>query len=983
MNQTLKTNRPIKTKPFVLFAALVAGLVFVQTLHADNPPAYIFQWGSPGSGNGQFSHPQGIAIDSSNNVYVADTANDRIQKFDNNGNYLTQWGTNGSGNGQFDFPEPIAIDSSNDVYVADTSNDRIEKFDSNGNYLTQWGSSGSGNGQFSYPQGIAIDSSNNVYVTDFYNDRIEKFDSNGNYLTQWGSQGLGNGQFSYPQGIAIDSSNNVYVADLYNDRIEKFDSNGNYLTQWGSQGLGNGQFEGPGCVTIDSSNNIYAVDNYDSYLGNDCRIEKFDSNGNYLTQWGNFGSGNGQFDFPYGIAIDSNNNVYVADTSNYRVQVFANNTSQLRPYITSQPTTQSVPVGATVSLNVAVLGGSPLSFQWTSNSIALPNATNSTYTITNVQVADAATYAVQVTNNLGSASSSNAVLTVLPVVVATLPASSVSSTGAVLNGSVTVGPDESIAWFDWGTDTNYGNIADATLIDGGTGSNYLTVALTGLPGNFYHYRLVAANDYGIVYGNDEAFVVGSAPTVTTLTAVNSSIDSTFGSTLNATVNPNGWDTTVYFRWGINVLTNITPAIDIGAGVTAVNVSSFITGLAPGAQYHCYITASNHIGTRTGITVAFTPPFNPALSAQWQSVACSADGTRLVAGATEGPSGTYISTDRGVTWVEAITSKAEGVAASADGTELLAVVAGTGAIHVSTNSGAVWTTVTNAPHANWNAIASSADGAKLAAVAEDVAGVYASTDSGVNWTLQTNGLLPMLGYDYIASSADGSKLVAAAGGSTNGPIFTSTNSGVNWAEATNAPLARWYSVASSADGNVLMACAYFGGNVYLSTDGGVTWVKTSLPTNNWNSVAESADGTRMVALANSGLSNFGTGRGGIYTSADSGASWVSNNVPSGAWTCAAMSADGNEIIASIGAPSSIGGICVLQTTPRPVLNLTHASGEFILSWIIPSMNFGLQQGLDLSSWSAVTNFPVLNLTNLQDQVILPPATGSSFFRLKQQ
>lgn len=226
-----------------------------------------------------------------------------------------------------------------------------------------------------------------------------------------------------------------------------------------------------------------------------------------------------------------------------------------------------------------------------------------------------------------------------------------------------------------------------------------------------------------------------------------------------------------------------------------------------------------------------------------------------------------------------------------------------------------------------------------------------------------------------------KLVAAAGGTTNGPIFTSTNFGVNWTQATNAPLARWYSVASSADGIKLMACAYNFGSVYLSTDAGVTWTKTGLPTNNWNSVAESADGTKMVALANSGSSVFGTGGGGIFTSTNSGATWVFNNVPSGAWTCAAMSADGNELIATIGSPSTTGGIYVSQTTPAPVLNLSVPENNTVISWITPSLNFALQQSSNLTSWTAVTNLPVLNLTNLQNQVVLPPPAGNSFFRLK--
>src|SRR5664280_2145175 len=120
--------------------------------------------------------------------------------------YVTQWGSLGTGNGQFSGPIGVATDSSGNVYVTDGGNNRIEKFNSSGTYLTQWGSAGTGNGQFSDPFDVAIDSSGNVYVTDSQNNRIEKFDSSGTYLTQWGSAGTGNGQFNGPTGVAVGSS---------------------------------------------------------------------------------------------------------------------------------------------------------------------------------------------------------------------------------------------------------------------------------------------------------------------------------------------------------------------------------------------------------------------------------------------------------------------------------------------------------------------------------------------------------------------------------------------------------------------------------------------------------------------------------------------------------------------------------------------------------------------------------------------------------
>jgi DNA-binding beta-propeller fold protein YncE len=552
-------------------------------------PTYLFEIDSsavPG-GFGPVG-PVSVALDSDNNVYASDYDNGRIVKFSGDGTFLTQWGNNGSAAGQLVFPEGIAVDSSNNVYVTDIYFNRVEKFTSSGNYLTQWGSYG--NGQFDNPEGIAVDSSNNVYVADYFNDRVEKFDSSGNYLTQWGSYGSGNGQFENPQGIAVDSSNNVYVADTGNNRIEKFTSSGNYLTQWGSSGSGNGQFNDPDGIAVDSSNSVYVAD-----YGNN-RVEKFDSSGIYLTRWGSSGSGHGQFDYPEGIAVDSGGNVlYVADRGNSRIEVFVINTNIVPPYITFQPANQIVPADVDVTFSVGVVGTAPFAYQWSSNNVAVPGATNATFTLSNVSLSASATYAVLVTNNFGGDLSRNAVLAVLPALVMTKPASGLSATGAVLNGSVTIGLDETLVWFEWGADTNYGNITGATIVPGNNGSNNISAPLNGIPGNVYHYRIDAANDFGIVYGQDQLFTVGFAPAATTLLAINGAS----GSTLNAIVNPEGCNTTVYFLWGTPPFTHTTPGIEIGAGATSLNVSNFIPGLAVSPQYQYQVVAWNALGAAYG------------------------------------------------------------------------------------------------------------------------------------------------------------------------------------------------------------------------------------------------------------------------------------------------------------------------------------------------------------------------------------------------
>ena len=115
---------------------------------------FIKAWESNGTGNGQFNNPSGISVDSSNDsVYVADSFNNRIQKFDSNGNFITEWGNNGTENGQFNFPFSISLDSSSGyMYVSDGFNNRIQKFDSNGNFITKWGNNGTGDGEFKTPR---------------------------------------------------------------------------------------------------------------------------------------------------------------------------------------------------------------------------------------------------------------------------------------------------------------------------------------------------------------------------------------------------------------------------------------------------------------------------------------------------------------------------------------------------------------------------------------------------------------------------------------------------------------------------------------------------------------------------------------------------------------------------------------------------------------------------------------------------------------
>ena len=184
--------------------------------------SFVLKWGSQGKNDGEFHSPFGVALNSHGDIYVADSSNNRVQKFNSDGTYLSQFGSTGSGDGEFQKPFGIAIDTSGNVYVTDMGNNRIQKFNSDGTYISQFGSTGSGDGEFQVPVGIAIDTSGNVYVTDVENNRIQKFNSDGTYLSQFGSQGSGDGEFQMPFGIALNTSGDIYVADSSNNRIQKF-----------------------------------------------------------------------------------------------------------------------------------------------------------------------------------------------------------------------------------------------------------------------------------------------------------------------------------------------------------------------------------------------------------------------------------------------------------------------------------------------------------------------------------------------------------------------------------------------------------------------------------------------------------------------------------------------------------------------------------------------------------------------------------------
>ncbi|MDD5731577.1 MAG: hypothetical protein PHU42_01680 [Patescibacteria group bacterium] len=237
--------------------------------------------------------------------------------------FVSKWGTTGSGNGQYNNPRGLAVDNSGNVYVVDQNNNRVDVTDANGAHIAYIGPAILGTTNLSVPEAVCVSKVDGTIA--IVEEGVILLDSSHVFLRRFGGIGMGDGQFNEPKGCAFDLLNNIYVVDdtstvgnTVNHRIEKFDINGNFLLKWGSKGTGDGQFNKPWGITVDSQNNIYVSESG----GN--RIQKFTSDGAFVAKWGCSGSGNGCFSLPSYMGSDSSNHIYVMDFGNNRVQVFTN-----------------------------------------------------------------------------------------------------------------------------------------------------------------------------------------------------------------------------------------------------------------------------------------------------------------------------------------------------------------------------------------------------------------------------------------------------------------------------------------------------------------------------------------------------------------------------------------------------------------------------------------------------------------------------------
>jgi sugar lactone lactonase YvrE len=390
--------------------------------------------GSPGTTDGtggaaRFNHPSDLVADSAGNIFVTDTANQTIRKITPTGAVSTLAGlagslgsTDGTGSAaRFHSPTGITIDVAGNLYVADTDNNSIRKVTAAGVVTTL--ATG-----FSHPSDVAADGSGNLFVADAGSNTIRKVVVSTGAVSvvagQIGSAGStdatgASARFASPEGVAVDSSGNLYVADTNNQTIRKISPAGVVTTLAGlagrsgsSDGAGTAaRFQSPSDLVVDAAGNILVADMSNQTIR---KITPAGLTGTVAGQAGVSGSSDGtgnaaRFLNPAGLAVDSTGNVYVADTDNQTIRV---RTVATLPQITTQPQSQTVTAGATVTFTVAATGVPAPTYQWYLNGTAITGATSSSFTLYSVQTTSAGSYSVTVTNSAGSVTSNTATLTV-------------------------------------------------------------------------------------------------------------------------------------------------------------------------------------------------------------------------------------------------------------------------------------------------------------------------------------------------------------------------------------------------------------------------------------------------------------------------------------------------------------------------------------------------------------------------------------------
>ena len=349
----------MKTRLFALFVLLAAPSFAQQSVPEipfDSVPDFLKL--PPGMNFGEVS---GVAVNSKGHVFVLTRSNSaggpayaptaaQLLEFGPKGEFLREIGKGLYG---WSFAHTVRIDKDDNIWVVDKGSDMIIKFNQAGRVMMTFGRRKESaeeetkpwdhvdpplpavDGLFRQPTDVARDSEGNIYISDGYiNSRVAKYDKNGDWVKSWGDKGTGPGQFRTPHAIAVDRNNNIYVGDRANRRIQVFDAEGKFLRMFtidvpptpGTRPVNGNTPTGQALAAVIGAPNSICITpgpNQVLFVGEStfpARIFKLSLDGNVLGVIGRSGRQLKQFSGAHQLACPSENEVYAAETSNWRVQ---------------------------------------------------------------------------------------------------------------------------------------------------------------------------------------------------------------------------------------------------------------------------------------------------------------------------------------------------------------------------------------------------------------------------------------------------------------------------------------------------------------------------------------------------------------------------------------------------------------------------------------------------------------------------------------
>ncbi|XP_053934861.1 tripartite motif-containing protein 3 [Cuculus canorus] len=263
----------------------------------------IFRVGTRGREKGEFTNLQGISTSSNGRIVVADSNNQCVQVFSNEGQFRLRFGVRGRSPGQLQRPTGVTVDTNGDIIIADYDNRWVSIFSPEGKFKTKIGA-----GRLMGPKGVAVDRNGHIIVVDNKACCVCVFQANGKLLTKFGSRGTAERQFAGPHFVAVNNKNEIVVTDFHNHSVKVYSADGEFLFKFGSHGEGNGQFNAPTGVAIDANGNIIVAD-----WGNS-RVQVFDGAGSFLSY---INTGADPLYGPQGVALTPDGHVVVADSGNH------------------------------------------------------------------------------------------------------------------------------------------------------------------------------------------------------------------------------------------------------------------------------------------------------------------------------------------------------------------------------------------------------------------------------------------------------------------------------------------------------------------------------------------------------------------------------------------------------------------------------------------------------------------------------------------